>query len=196
VLETQRDQAVQHGPGGLVGGVDVAGRERSLAGQLQERLLYQLARRFGRRHRARLDAGQREQPVVLRVGQREAQEGAGDVVQVARGVAGARDGEHQVVDLAEALVDRRRDQPRLVAEVVVDGGRGVAAQLRQLADGQSLHPAFQQQGLGGRQDRGAGILTAPAGRTSAGARAAARGGSGSDGHGKRYNVAIAGVAAV
>src|SRR6266478_5372773 len=53
------------------------------------------------------------------------------------------------VEVCEAVVDNARDQRRLVAEVMVDGGRRDAGARAELADGEV---ALGEQVLGGRQD--------------------------------------------
>src|SRR5439155_1499982 len=61
--------------------------------------------------------------------------------------AAARQG---LVELREAVVDHALDERALVAEVMVDGGRGHAGARAELADGEV---ALGEQVLGGRQDR-------------------------------------------
>ena len=58
--------------------------------------------------------------------------------------------------LLEALLEQGVEQPILVAEVVVDGGRGVPAALHQLADGH--RPLFHEEGLGGIENRPTSLL--------------------------------------
>src|SRR5437867_426585 len=90
--------------------------------------------------------------------------------------AAARQG---LVELREAVVDHALDERALVAEVMVDGGRGHAGARAELADGEV---ALGEQDLGGRQDR------APRGLRLGVAGAGESGGAG--GHGPLYSAAI------
>ena len=62
----------------------------------------------------------------------------------------------------ETFLQQRVDQRRLVAKVVVDRRRGVAAALREPAHRESLETALDEQLLGGVQDRAPGIGAVPA----------------------------------
>src|SRR5437773_12227966 len=86
-----------------------------------------------------------------------------------------------LVEVREAVVDHARDQRRLVAEVMVDGGRRHPGAHAELAD---REVALGEQVLGGRQDgapRGLRVGVAGAGE-----------GGGAGGHGPLYSAAIFG----
>ena len=71
-------------------------------------------------------------------------------------VAGGRSVLVGTIELREAVVDDAIDERRLVAEVVVDGGRRDSRAEADLADRQPLFAAAGEQRLGGVEDRAPG----------------------------------------
>ena len=60
----------------------------------------------------------------------------------------------------EAFFEQGVDQTLLVVEVVIDGGRAVAAAIHQLAHRKAFRPEFEQQGLGRIEDHPTGFRAA------------------------------------
>jgi hypothetical protein len=137
----QRHHAVQHGPERLERRLGVA-RARSVG----QRLVDQPPRGFGRgQELGRLAARRGDQCVVARVLEPELEIGAGELAQILRRVGAPRDPAQPRVQVGAALLEQRVDQPRLVAEVVVDGRRLEARALFHAADGELVRAQLEQE---------------------------------------------------
>ena len=152
--DAQRQHAVQDHPGELECRLEVGGAQRARARDLGQRAEHQLARGLGGRQLL-LGIGPRraEQRVVTRVLEPELDERARQLAQVERRVGVARHALQAFEELGEALLDQRVDQPRLVAEVVVDRRRLEAAAIRDAPDGDAIGAALEQERLRGFEDR-------------------------------------------
>ena len=158
-LGEHRHHAVHGDPQALRGLLDVAREQPSLARELRERPLDQRARlQRGLRRLGRIRPVGREQLDPPGVAQAEAHEGAGDRQQRLAGIVAAPRALHRGDHAPEALLEQRVEQALLVAEVVIDGGRRVAAALGEAAHREGLEALLDQQRLGGVEDGAPRVL--------------------------------------
>ena len=109
-----------------------------------------------------------QQVIVGRVANEEIREGMEEGAQVLDRVIHELHLAQSDQQALDALLKKLGEQPGLVPEIVVDGGRGVAAALYQLADGEALLSLLKEQGFRGVENDapriGAVLLASASGR--------------------------------